>query len=140
MLWGDSIRKGVDLEKQNCLFDVQYCVIGEINFSLFSSLKQQLLLQNIIAKYFLEKFLYTIQTLSGRSGTPQRESSGVKLSVRTEHDNSRHQCRQQSGPPRLSQIRFRTPALGPQRVDVANEGHATVPGQFQKFLRYHGHS
>ena len=34
LLWGDSIRKGADLEKQNCLFDMHPDIIEEINISL----------------------------------------------------------------------------------------------------------
>ena len=30
LLWGDSIRKGADLEKQNCLFDVHPAVMGKL--------------------------------------------------------------------------------------------------------------
>ena len=30
LLWGDSIRKGADLEKQNCLFGVQPAVMGKL--------------------------------------------------------------------------------------------------------------
>ena len=30
LLWGDSIRKGADLEKQNCLFGVQLVVMGKL--------------------------------------------------------------------------------------------------------------
>ena len=37
LLWGDSIRKGADLEKQNCLFGVHTRGIGEINFLLLHS-------------------------------------------------------------------------------------------------------
>ena len=33
LLWGDSTRKGADLEKQNCLFGVHTAVMGKINFS-----------------------------------------------------------------------------------------------------------
>ena len=30
LLWGDSIRKSPDLEKQNCLFGVQPAVMGKL--------------------------------------------------------------------------------------------------------------
>ena len=30
LLWGDSIRKGADLEKQNCLFGVYPAVMGKL--------------------------------------------------------------------------------------------------------------
>ena len=30
LLWGDSIRKGADLEKQNCLFGVHPAIMGKI--------------------------------------------------------------------------------------------------------------
>ena len=30
LLWGDSIRKGADLEKQKCLFGVHPAVIGKL--------------------------------------------------------------------------------------------------------------
>ena len=30
LLWGDSIRKGPDLEKQNCLFGVHAAVMGKL--------------------------------------------------------------------------------------------------------------
>ena len=38
LLWGDSIRKGADLEKQNCLFGVHPAVMGKLTslLSLFS--------------------------------------------------------------------------------------------------------
>ena len=32
LLWGDSIRKGADLEKQNCLFGVHPAVMGKLTF------------------------------------------------------------------------------------------------------------
>ena len=44
LLWGDSIRKGTDLEKQNCLFGVHPAVIGKLtslSLSLSLSLKMQ---------------------------------------------------------------------------------------------------
>ena len=30
LLWGDSIRKGADLEKQNCLFGVHLALMGKL--------------------------------------------------------------------------------------------------------------
>ena len=38
LLWGDSIRKGADLEMQNCLFGVHPAVMGKLTSLLFSSL------------------------------------------------------------------------------------------------------
>ena len=37
LLWGDSVRKGADFEKQNCLFGVHTAVMGKLtsHFSLF---------------------------------------------------------------------------------------------------------
>ena len=34
LLWGDSIRTGADLEKQNCLFGVHPAELGKLTFSL----------------------------------------------------------------------------------------------------------
>ena len=34
LLWWDSIRKGADLNKQNCLFGVHHAAMGKINFFL----------------------------------------------------------------------------------------------------------
>ena len=50
LLWGDSIRKGADLEKQNCLFGVQPAVMGKLtSLSLkpgFKKVNQSLLNSN----------------------------------------------------------------------------------------------
>ena len=45
LLWGDSIRKGADLEKQNCLFGVHPAVMGKLT-SLFSLLGYSKVSQN----------------------------------------------------------------------------------------------
>ena len=37
LLWGDSIRKGADLEKQNCLFGVHPAELGDKLSSFFYS-------------------------------------------------------------------------------------------------------
>ena len=48
LLWGDSIRKGADSEKQNCLFGVHPAVMGKLT-SLFLSL-------SLTAKDFIKLF------------------------------------------------------------------------------------
>ena len=40
LLWGDSIRKGADLEKQNCLFGVHPAVMGKLTSLSLSNIIQ----------------------------------------------------------------------------------------------------
>ena len=64
LLWGDSIRKGADLEKQNCLFGVHPAVMGKLT-SLFS-LPLKIEIHHFCVHYVI--FMSIMENLHGTFG------------------------------------------------------------------------
>ena len=76
LLWGDSIRKGADLEKQNCLFGVHPAVMGKL-----TSLSLSLNTHNIhtIVVFHAFKYLHMLKHILILHYSFQQKHSGIAL-------------------------------------------------------------